>query len=134
MVDHNFFFFHFDACATNLLYLYNWERRAHPHVHVHVFVNNGSTSSTNQQVKSGRQLVTITLLLQGYHLPCVTAQAKSTTSHLTVGPTTCTTQASIGVQCQGQKQVVDNKLDKVFLKAAYKEKQKTFTLHSVAIE
>ena len=102
---------------------------------ISVTVNNGSASSTNQQVRSGRQLVMITPLPPGYRPPYVTAQAQSTTLHsnpsLTVGPTT---RASIGVQSQGQKRCIDSKLDKVLLKAACKGKQKefkTFTLRSV---
>ena len=104
---------------------------------ISVTVYNGTASSTNQQVRSGRQLVIITPLPPGYRPPYVTAQAQSTTSHsimnpsLIVGPTT---QASIGVQSQGQKQCVDSKLDEVLLKATCKGKQKefkTFTLRNV---
>ena len=114
---------------------------------ISVMVNNGSaaSSATNQQVRSGRQLVTITLLsCSGYCPPAHVAVPQSTTSlrhsqnlaSLTLVLTT--TQASIGVRSQGQKRSESHsKLDKVLLKAACKagkqKDSKTFTLRNVDV-
>ena len=99
---------------------------------VSVTVNNGSASSVSGQVRAGSigsQPVTITPLPPGSRPPFM---PQSTTSRSVVGPTTCTTQASLGVfpnlhvRSQGQKRFVDNKLDKVLLKATCKGKLKEF--------
>ena len=107
-------------------------------------VNNGSTSSNtgNRQVRTGRQLVTITPLPPGYHPPHVThvqpgSQSKGASAALNFRPTSDPVVSnskshSVVTQRQGQKDV-DSKLDKILLKAAYKGKKefKTFTLRNV---
>lgn len=108
---------------------------------VSVTVNNGSASS-NRQVRTGRQLVTITPLPPGYHPLYVAhvqpgSQSRGASAALNFRPTSDPVVSnsksnSVVTQRQGQKDV-DSKLDKVLLKAAYKGKKefKTFTLRNV---
>ena len=108
---------------------------------VSVTVNNGSVPSSNRQVRTGRQLVTITPLPPGYHPPNVPRaqpagpSLSGPTAGLNFGPaTTHMAQVLSGSHRvppgrQGEP-VSESKLDKVLLKAAYKGKKefKTFTL------
>ena len=115
---------------------------------VSVTVNNGSTPSSNRQIRTGRQLVTITPLPPGYHppnvprghqpTPCAQPSLAGPTAGLNLGHATAHMAQVLSrshhvVPERQREQVVESKLDKVLLKAAYKGKKefKTFTLRNV---
>ena len=101
---------------------------------ISVTMNNGCViyQPTNQEWKTAGDDHSTYSRLSSTAMPQSTMSCSNPS--LTVGTTTCTTQVSIGVRSQGQKQGIDSKQDKVLLKATCKGKLKefkTFTLRNV---